>query len=54
VVKYTPMHIPTLARCLEELGIQTSQQFVGKKFVWKKEHFRIGYDRPVPVKVATK
>jgi len=54
VVKYTPMHIPLLARHLEELGIQTSQQFVGKKFVWRKEHFRIGYDRPMPTKVVTK
>ena len=54
VVKYTPMHIPALAQRLEELDIRTSHQFVGKKFVWRKEHFRIGYDRPMPVKVVEK
>ena len=52
VVKYTPMHIPAFAHRLEELGIKTSHQFVGKTFVWRKEHFRIGYDRPIPVKVV--
>ena len=54
VVKYTPMHIPALAQRLEELDIRTSHQFVGKTFVWKKEHFRIGYDRPMPVRVVEK
>jgi hypothetical protein len=53
VIKYTPMHIPTLAERLLNLGIESSKDFVGKTFLWRKQHFRIGYDRPMPWKVVS-
>ena len=46
VVKYTPMHVKVLVKSLRALG---ASEFKGK-FYFEPQHFKIGFDRPIPTK----
>lgn len=48
-IKYTPMHLKTLTPALKKLGFADQESLIGKQLRFKKQKFRIGYDRPVPV-----
>lgn len=48
VVKYTPMHIPELAAALKKLGFKRLGELKGALLTFKKQHFRIGFPRPIP------
>jgi hypothetical protein len=54
VMKYTPMHIAELIKFMAKMGIKTKDDLVGKKYQFKKVAFRIGFPRPMPVKVIEK
>jgi len=54
VMKYTPMHIAELVKFMTKMGIKTKDDLVGKKYQFKKVAFRIGFPRPMPIKVIEK
>jgi len=51
-IKYTPMHLQDLVADLVRLKITRLSQLVGKKFVFRRRAYRIGYARHFPTEMV--
>jgi len=47
-IKYTPMHLQDLVADLARLRITRLSQLVGRKFIFRRRQYRIGYARHFP------
>ena len=47
-IKYTPMHFATFVSHLVRLKVKNLSELRGRKLVFKREGFRIGYPRHFP------
>jgi hypothetical protein len=47
-IKYSQLHLPELVHALRQLGFSTLKEVIGKKFVFIKRDYRIGYARHIP------
>lgn len=49
-IKYTPMHIPKLAKALKNFGFTKLSEVKGSTFEFKRQYEKIGFPRHYPVR----
>ena len=51
-IKYSQLHLPELVHALKQMGFTTLKEIIGKRFIFVRRDYRIGYARHIPAGLA--